>query len=277
MSVEDWIGRETRAEDLLTPRLIAEFRATLGEFAVAGLPGLQWALAPEIHPYADLGRDCHPRLGLVVPDLGLPRRMWAGGEVEWHRDLAQGDVVVRESLVSDITYKEGRSGRLGFVTLNHRYTVAGVLCLSERHDIVYRGDPDPKAKVAPPPEAEPWPMAVRRAVAPTPTMLFRYSAMTFNGHRIHYDDPYAREVEGYDGLVVHGPMQATWMHALASEVLGRVPARFAYRGVSPMTLAPGAELLASVEARETAPGELELRVRDTGRNVVTMRATASVG
>lgn len=94
MTADNRIGRETRAVDVLTPRLVAEFRATLGAFAVPGLPGLQWIVAPEIRPYADLGRDSHPRLGLVLPDLGLPRRMWAGGEVTWHKDLREGDVTV---------------------------------------------------------------------------------------------------------------------------------------------------------------------------------------
>lgn len=275
MTAEDWIGRTSRAVDTLTPRLVAEFRATLDDFAVPGLPGLQWALSPEIHPYADLGRDCHPRLGLVLPDLGLPRRMWAGGEVRWHRNMNEGDEVTRDTIVSDITYKDGRSGRLGFLTLNHSYKVNGTLCVDERHDIVYRDDPAPGMRPSIPPEADPWPMATCRNVSPTPTMLFRYSAMTFNGHRIHYDDPYAREVEGYAGLVVHGPMQATWMHALATEVFGTVPSTFAYRGLSPLTIPPGNRVDVSVEAREIAPGEVELRVRDAVRNVVTMSATAT--
>lgn len=270
MNSEDWIGRVSTETDIMTPRLVAEFRATLGQFAHTDMPGLQWAVSPEIRPYEDLGRDAHPRLGLVLPDLGLPRRMWAGGQVIWRRPLVAGDTVTRTTTVADITYKTGRSGRLGFLTLEHCYSVAGETRIEERQDIVYREDPDPEATAPAPPVAEDWPDATGQDISPNSTMLFRYSAMTFNGHRIHYDADYARKVEGYAGLVVHGPMQATWMHALAAQIKGGVPRNFAYRGLSPMTLPSKAR----VEARETTPGTLALRVRDVVQNVVTMQAEA---
>ncbi|WP_158971447.1 FAS1-like dehydratase domain-containing protein [Chachezhania sediminis] len=272
MSPEDWIGRTRSATDTLTGRLMAEFRVTIGDMHCAGpdSPGLQWILSPDIYPAADLGRDAHPRVGLVVPDLGLKRRMWAGGSITWNGGVHEGETVTRDTTVRDIAYKEGRTGRLGFLTLDHRYSVGGQTRIEEVHDIVYREDPDPDAPVPVPPQAEDWAGAEGREITPDATLLFRYSAMTFNGHRIHYDLAYATGVEGYAGLVVHGPMQSTWMQHLATDVLGHVPASFRYRGLSPLT----AGTPVRVEAR--ADGDtLALRVRDLTRNVVTMQASAS--
>ncbi len=269
---DDWIGRTRSAADTITDRLAAEFRVTIGDMHCGGedSPGLQWILAPDIFPEKDLGRDAHPRLGLVVPDLGLKRRMWAGGSIAWHGGVREGETVLRETTVRDIAFKEGRTGRLGFLTLDHRYSVDGVLRIEEVHDIVYRADPDPSQPAPTPPQAEDWPDAEGREVQPNATLLFRYSAMTFNGHRIHYDLPYATGVEGYAGLVVHGPMQSTWMQHLATDVLGHVPGDFRYRGLSPLICGAPAR----VEARRSDNG-LDLRVRDLSRNVVTMAATAA--
>lgn len=269
---QDWIGRSRTATDTITDRLAAEFRVTIGDMHCTGpdSPGLQWILSPDIYPAADLGRDAHPRVGLTVPDLGLKRRMWAGGSIAWSGGIRQGDTVTRTTTVRDITYKEGRTGKLGFLTLDHVYTVGGDTRVTEVHDIVYREDPDPDQPAPVPPQAEDWPGARARTVTPDATMLFRYSAMTFNGHRIHYDLPYATGVEGYAGLVVHGPMQSTWMQHLATDMLGHVPAHFRYRGLSPLTSGNPVR----VEGRETDDG-LALRVVDLSRNVVTMQATAT--
>lgn len=274
---QDWIGHARRMEDEITPRLLAGFRATLDAMHCAGgdAPGLHWCLAPDILEPASLGRDGHPRPGLVLPDLGLPRRMWAGGRVWHHAPLAAGDRITRISTVLDITFKEGRTGRLGFVAVEHRYLRGDTLCLHEEQDIVYRPDPGTgtgtrPGTVAPsPPPAPLWEDAQARVPDITPTLLFRYSALTFNGHRIHYDQPYATGTEGYGGLVVHGPMQATWMLHLARDLLGRMPASFSYRGLSPLICGRAAV----VEARAGAEG-LELRVRDQKANVVTMQASA---
>ncbi|WP_136636032.1 FAS1-like dehydratase domain-containing protein [Pseudooceanicola onchidii] len=270
-SFDDWIGRTRSATDTITDRLAREFRVTIGGMHCNGpdAPGLQWILAPDIYPAEDLGRDAHPRLGLVVPDLGLPRRMWAGGSITWHGGIREGDTVTRDTTVRDITFKDGRTGRLGFVTLDHRYLVGGALRVEEVHDIVYREDPDPSAPTPVPPKAEPWEGAEVRRATPDATLLFRYSAMTFNGHRIHYDHDYATQVEGYAGLVVHGPIQSTWMQHLATDMLGQVPGAFRYRGLSPLTVGTPV----AVEARRTDTG-LDLRVRDLTRDVVTMAATA---
>ena len=269
---QDWIGRTWQSEDQITPRSIAEFRATLGPQHCAGdaLPGLQWCLCPDILEPSQLGRDGHPRKGLVLPDLGLARRMWAGGKITSHQGLFAGEPVTRTTTLRDLRYKEGRSGRLGFVELQHLYACADELRIEEVQTIVYREDPSDDEPPSVPPVAPDWPSAESRAVLPTSTMLFRYSAMTFNGHRIHYDHPYATGVEGYGGLVVHGPLQATWMQHLACDLLGRVPAEFSYRGLSPLIC----DRPAMIEARQTSGG-LELRVRDVEANIVTMSATAS--
>jgi len=267
---EDWIGRSRAATDQITDRQLAEFRATLGAAHCAGdhAPGLEWCLSPEILPADQLGRDGHPRLGTVLPDLGLPRRMWAGGRIRARAPIPVGQPVTRTTTVRDIAYKQGRSGRLGFLTLSHSYASGDNILIDEEHDIVYREDSGPGSAATPPP-AESWPEAERRRVETTPTLLFRYSAMTFNGHRIHYDLPYATGVEGYAGLVVHGPLLATWMQHLACDLLGAVPALFSYRGLSPLIC--GATAL--IEGRVTGQGA-ELRVRDAATGTVAMQAHA---
>lgn len=269
----DWIGRRIRREDVLSPRLIGQFRATLADdLAPSDVPlGLFWALCPDALPPADLGRDGHPRPGLILPRLPLPRRMWAGGEVQTHGALREGDLVQRDSTVEAIRFKTGSTGPLGFVSVRHDYAVAGEVRVSERQDLVYRNDPAP-GDVAPtyPPATDLGPALATISLRPDPVLLFRYSALTFNGHRIHYDRSYATGVEGYDDLVVHGPLQATLMLNLAAKVLGACPSRFTYRGVSPLTCG----LPIHVEAHAAEGGGLALRVRRDG-GPVTMIGTAS--
>ena len=234
---KDWIGRKIEREDILTERTVAEFDATLSPhlFATGAAPlGIHWCLSPDILTGDLLGGDGHPRLGQFLPDVGLPRRMWAGGALKLHGSFKTGDIVRKRSVIADISFKTGKSGRLCFITVNHTYAVGGSVVVEERQDIVYReasssntASPTPVAVV---PEKAAW------TVVPTSTLLFRYSAMTFNGHRIHYDDPYARHVEGYAGLVVHGPIQATLMLNLAASTLGHIPKSFSYRGVTPLIL-----------------------------------------
>jgi len=232
--MSDWIGRSRSATEAVTPRIVAQFRAALGDMVVPGEgpPGLHWALMPDLAGPEELGPDGHPQLGLFLPDLGLPRRMWAGGEVSFARPVAGGDVVTRASTIADIRHKVGSTGALAFVTVNHVVTVDGDVRITERQDIVYRDPPSgPSADPAPGPD---WLDAVGVAVVPDTVMLMRYSALTFNSHRIHYDLPYATGVEGYPGLVVHGPLQATLLLDLAVASLpGRRLARFDYRALSP--------------------------------------------
>lgn len=267
----DWIGHTRKATETITDRQVREFRVTLDGVLDDGAPlaGLHWCLTPEVYPPADLGRDAHPKLGLFLPDLGLPRRMWAGGRLSYKGEVTAGDTVTRETRIRDIKFKEGRTGKLGFVTLDHDYTVAGDLRVSEEHNIVYRDDPSPDAPGPVPPQAEPWTPLKRIDVLPNPTLLFRYSAMTFNGHRIHYDPAYATSIEGYAGLVVHGPLQSTWMQIMATALLGHLPTEFSYRGLSPLTC----NRPATIEAIAADQG-LSLRVRDLDANVVTMAASA---
>lgn len=236
-----WIGRTREGHDLVTPRLMAEFRATFApHLAPTGdgeaWPALHWCLAPETPAADSLGPDGHAAKGGFLPPVPLPRRMWAGGEIEILAPLREGDAVTRIETVKDVTFKEGRTGRLCFVTVEHAISGPRGLAIRERQDIVYReaagaqsGGGTPAERDDPAAYTSVW------TVPATPTLLFRYSAMTFNGHRFHYDLPYATEVEGYADLVVHGPMQATLLLNLATTQIGTVPRHFRYRGHAPMT------------------------------------------
>jgi 3-methylfumaryl-CoA hydratase len=184
-------------------------------------------------PPANLGRDGHPKVGGgLIPDMGLQRRMWAGGRLQFHAPLVVGSKAVRRSVLESAEAKTGRTGPLGFVTLRHEISQDGQLCLSEWQDLVYRPDPSdtdikPKPPMARTDETD------RRDVTFYSTLLFRYSALTFNGHRIHYDLDYARDVEGYDGLVVHGPLLAQLLMLFAEDLAGPL-AQFSFRASSPL-------------------------------------------
>lgn len=270
----DWIGRRIERRDFISARLAAEFEATLAPHlanVTGARPGLFWTLAPDIEPPGVLGRDGHPRLGLYLPPLPLERRMWAGGELVFEGDFQVGDEVAKTSVIENIAFKAGGSGLLGFVAVRHAYAVDGRRILNERQDIVYRGAPAPgaatTAPLAAPTNGE---VLGEWTVDATPTLLFRYSAMTFNGHRIHYDHPYATGVEGYAGLVVHGPMQATLMLNLTAATLGRLPRSFAYRGHSPLIC----DAPFRVQAIRAADGRLTTRVLSAG-GVATMSGVAT--
>lgn len=179
-----------------------------------------------------LGRDGHPKVGGLIPDMGLPRRMWAAGRLAFHAPLRAGVAATRTSICESATPKQGRSGPLGFVTLRHDVHQDGQHCLSEWQDLVYREDPDPAA-------VKPALIMARtdeehhEQVSFSSTLLFRYSALTFNGHRIHYDLDYARDVEGYSGLVVHGPLLAQLLMLMAQDQLGPLET-FSFRATSPL-------------------------------------------
>lgn len=232
--LRDWIGAVESAEDILTPALAERFHATLSLPGVPPGPGdtaarlIHFCLAQPAVPMAGLGDDGHPARGGFLPPVPLPSRMWAGSTIAFHSDLRVGDVVRRQSRIADVTIKEGRTGTLCFVTVDHAFSVGGELKIEDRQTIVYRG---PSKERPGPGDAAPTGATVVM-VNPTPTLLFRYSALTFNGHRIHYDAPYARDVEGYSGLVVHGPLQATMLLHLATVVAGRPPDRFSFRSQS---------------------------------------------
>jgi 3-methylfumaryl-CoA hydratase len=237
----DWIGTEESRTDALAPTVAAQLAATLPEYgraaeavgAGAPLPPLwHWGAFQPHEPMDALGPNGHPKLGRFLPPVPLERRMWAGGRVTFLAPLAVGETLVRRSEIQNVREKTGRAGRMVFVTVGHALHGAGGLALREEQDIVYIARPDRHQPPAPiPAPASPafdWPVPI------DPVRLFRYSAATFNGHRIHYDRPYAVEVEGYPGLLVHAPLQATLLMGAAIQYRGAPPDRFAYRGVHPM-------------------------------------------
>ena len=185
-----------------------------------------------------LGRDGHPKVGGLIPDMGLPRRMWAGGRLTFHTQLQAGHPAERRTIVETQAHKAGRSGPLGFVTLRHDIWQRGICAVTEWQDLVYREDP--KDSVAPAPRAARTDeTALDRQTFDT-TRLFRYSALTFNGHRIHYDLDYARDIEGYDGLVVHGPLLA---HLLMRMAERQGPLKtFQFRATAPLIHVEHADL-----------------------------------
>ncbi len=234
---DDATQGEHRQTDVLDPARAAAFEIALGQAPTirqgSALPPFFHQLyfwAPQ--PPDQLGRDGHPKVGGLIPDMGLPRRMWAGGRLEFHAPLLAGVDAVKTSVLESAARKDGRTGPLAFVTLRHDIHQNGQLCLSEWHDLVYREDPSPDAPRPVPPMAA-RDETDRHDVAFSSTLLFRYSALTFNGHRIHYDLDYARDVEGYAGLVVHGPLLAQHLMLLAQSHLGTLR-RFAFRATAPL-------------------------------------------
>lgn len=179
-----------------------------------------------------LGRDGHPERGGFLPPVALPRRMWAGGRFTFTGDIHLGDNVTKTSTIEDVVMKLGQTGQLCFVTVKHELSTAGELRIVEEQDLVYREDPAPNTP-SPEPKRAPSDAQWTQHIEPSEVMLFRYSALTFNGHRIHYDREYAREVEGYEGLVFHGPLTATLLADLAATQLGPL-ATFSFRAMSPL-------------------------------------------
>lgn len=236
-----WIGRKDADRvDHITPRLQDSFAATFDPHLADATLGLHWCLSPPLAKTAELGADGHPQKGSFLPPVPLPRRMWASGDIQFHMPLHVGDEVTKQSQIKDIFWKSGNSGTLCFVTVTHRYDTSRGLAVQEDQNIVYRAEPTGPAE--PTKLSHPMPHFDRvEDVAITPTLLFRYSALTFNGHRIHYDVPYAKDTEFYDDLVIHGPLQATLVMNLAAKSRSTPLTRFTYRGQAP---ASGAQTLA---------------------------------
>jgi 3-methylfumaryl-CoA hydratase len=235
-----WIGRTHTARDVITPRLAEELRVTIDDERPPfgdGEPcplAIHWCLAPPMVAQSRLGPDGHAARGGFLPPVPLPRRMWAAGRLEFFDPLRVGDAVERRSKIADVSIKEGRSGRLCFVAVDHEIFTPRGIALKERHDIVYRDAPSaPKPSSAAPPEPPRTPQWSVKKVADA-VMLFRYSALTFNGHRIHYDRQYVTEVEGYPGLIVHGPLQATLLIEFAASVRGAGPRSLSFRALNPL-------------------------------------------
>lgn len=209
-----WIGRTESREDHVTATPIAALAATLDRddpLPNRGdpLPPLwHWLFFLPLARQSELGRDGHPARGAFLPPVPLPRRMWAGGRLRFLQPLRVGEGIERTSRIVDVTTKEGRSGSLVFVVVRHEIAGERGAAIVEEHDIVYRDAPD-AGSATPPAARAPADAVWTRTLVPDDVLLFRYSALTFNGHRIHYDRRYVTEVEGYPGLVVHGPLIAT--------------------------------------------------------------------
>jgi 3-methylfumaryl-CoA hydratase len=272
--LDDWLNKEEVVKDAITAFPLAAMAATLdrAENGKTVPPLWHWLYFLPISPLSEVGPDGHPKRGGFLPPVPLPRRMWAGGRLTFHAPLEVGEQATRTSTIANIEDKTGRSGRLVFVTVQHTIEVGGELKLEEEHDIVYRDAPQEGARPQQPqlaPEGETW----RRTIDADAVMLFRYSALTFNGHRIHYDYPYVTQVEGYPGLVVHGPLIATLLADLVRrEQPDATLQSFAFRALRPTF--SGQPF--TVCGRPSADGKtIDLWAKDH-EGYLTMRATAAL-
>jgi len=238
--LRQWIGRQEERHDVATASQLAGLSATLDRddpFPIVGTelpPAGHWLYFLDRPTQSNLGPDGHGHRGEFLPPVKLPRRMWAGGRISFLEPLRIGESIKRISTVKDVTYRQGQSGDLVFVTVLHEIWGPAGVSVREEHDIVYRGEAGlnaPAARPIPAPDGAVW----VREMVPDPVLLFRYSALTFNGHRIHYDLKYVMEEEGYPGLVVHGPLMATLLMDLCSrENPHQNLTAFSYRAVSPV-------------------------------------------
>jgi 3-methylfumaryl-CoA hydratase len=276
--LREWLGRVESHTDEVTSTPIAALAATLDRDDAAPqrgdpLPPLwHWLYFLPIHKQSELGHDGHAQRGGFLPPVPLPRRMWAGGRLQFHQPIRVGEAISRVSRIVDVSHKDGRTGPLVFVLVRHEISNADGVALTEEHDIVYRDNPRPEDP-APKPQAAPTDYSWTREIHPDEVLLFRYSALTFNGHRIHYDRRYVTETEGYPGLIVHGPLIATLLLDLLRRNLPDANLRhFAFRAVKPVfDIAPF-----SVCGRVEPDGKtVRLWTRDA-QGWLTMDATATL-
>ncbi len=239
-NLQAWIGRTEERTDTITAVPPAALAATLDRDDLVtavgtALPPLwHWLYFLPMARQSELGADGHAKRGGFLPPVPLPRRMWAGSRLAFEQPLRIGDAVHRESRIAALTSKDGRSGPLVFLTVEHEIANDAGVAVREAHDIVYRDLPAPGAPAVVAPEA-PRDETFAREVVPDDVLLFRYSALTFNGHRIHHDRRYVTEVEGYPGLIVHGPLIATLLLDLLRRARpDEVVARFEFKAVSPL-------------------------------------------
>jgi 3-methylfumaryl-CoA hydratase len=276
-SFRDWIGRTETVSDPLAATQAQAVQALLDSDAEPAAegdalpPAWQWFHFLPRAPQARLGSDGHPQRGGFLPPIPHPRRMFAGARMRLHAPLRLGGPAQRIGTIRDVVVKEGKSGSLAFVTVAYRFEQGGRLCIEEEQDIVFR---EPGAAVpAPVPAALP-PLpegAWSRSVEPDSRMLFRFSALTFNAHRIHYDRPYAMTEEGYPGLVVHGPLTAVLLLDLVRRHSPRPVLAFSFRGQAPLFDGAPVRLVARLDGDEVA---LEAQGPD-GR--VALSASATLG
>ncbi len=250
-----WLGKQQTVVDRMDPGHAARIAVTLGdpipEVGMRLSPLWHWAFFLETVPIAQTGLDGHPARGSFLPPADNRNRMWAGGRVSFDGALEVGVEAHKTSTVTAIQEKKGRTGSLLFVTVKHDIEQKGRLVVSEEQDIVYREPSPPKLQGTEPAPASQW----SEPVDPSPVLLFRYSAVTFNSHRIHYDHPYVTQTEGYPGLVIHGPLIATMMcRAFAHAHPNASVKHLAYRGLRPLIAPKGFSVAGTV----VAPGEAKL-------------------
>jgi 3-methylfumaryl-CoA hydratase len=242
MNLQEWVGRTETVSDVATATPYAALSATFdrpSERPQTGtpLPALwHWLYFLPMHRQSEIGPDGHAKRGGFLPPVPLPRRMWAGSQFQFHKPLRIGDALTRTSTIESVSEKSGRTGPLVFVKVRHEVRIGDQpdVALTEFHDIVYREAARPD-DVAPPPKAAPGSSTWERKWVPDDVLLFRYSALTFNGHRIHYDRRYVTEVEGYPGLIVHGPMVATLLlDLLRHQMPDAELASYEFRAVRPV-------------------------------------------
>ncbi|MDM0104601.1 MaoC family dehydratase N-terminal domain-containing protein [Variovorax sp. J22R24] len=238
--LRSWIGRTETRDELLSPWTASAMAATVrnGEQdwqAGQALPPLwHWCYFLPTAPQNQLGPDGHPARGGFLPPVPLPRRMWAGSQFQFFAPLQVATPATKTSRVADVSLKQGKGGALVFVKVQHEVHAGGTLLLREGHDIVYREAP--KAGESAPPQTPPADPAWSIEHRPDAPLLFRYSALTFNSHRIHYDYPYVTQVEGYDDLIVHGPLIATLLlEAAQQNNPGRAVRSYSFKAVRPLT------------------------------------------
>ena len=234
--LQQWVGKTEVKQDVTQPAMAAALAATLDRAApAADLPPLwHWIYFWTVAPSSEIGADGHPQRGGFLPPVPLPRRMWAGGRLSFAAPIAIGQLATRTSRILHVAAKDGATGQLAFVTVRHEIAQDGRIAVTEEHDIVYRGLPQPGA-AAPAARQAPVDAAWSREITPDPVLLFRYSALTFNGHRIHYDRSYVTGVEGYPGLIVHGPLIATLLlDLLHRNMPDATVAEFSFRAVGPL-------------------------------------------
>ena len=237
-ALRSWQGRTESIEDHITSAPMRALSATLDRSDADPTHGTElpplwhWLYFLPHHAQSEIGVDGHAKRGGFLPPVPLPRRMWAGGRLHWHAPLKVGDAVKRTSTILSVTHKTGRTGDLLFVVVKHDIHNASGLCVSEEHDIVYRPAAQ-KGELSPAPILAPQKSKWQRDVMPDAVLLFRYSALTFNGHRIHYDRSYVTEEEGYPGLVVHGPLVATLLVDLVRRNTDRKMQSFEFKALRP--------------------------------------------
>ena len=267
-----WIGQTHEQSDMLPRSLLQRFRATFDSDESDDIAphGIHWCLSQPEASTAELGPDGHPRRGGFMPPVPLPRRMWAASQVNFHAPITAGAEINRRSTIAEITHKKGGTGPLVFVTVDHETVADGVLAVTERQSIVYRGAPSatsPTALATGPIDLSGWP--IHRSLTPSAPLLFRYSALTFNSHRIHYDQPYATGEEGYRGLVVHGPLIATLLMDLAARELGSHRLKsFSMRAQAPAFVGDPLHLVGKISARAMTLSAIS----DDGRILMTAEA-----